>query len=451
MDFIERFREAVKIPTWWPAGAQKGEAAAEAPLVRFQEFLVTAYPAFHKTAERWVLSPYSVIYHWPGSGGGSDSPVLFLAHYDVVPAETEKWSVDPFGAEVKDGFVYGRGTLDMKATLISLMEGAEKLCTMNFKPTRDIWFAFGGDEERAGPIGAVQNAKWLAAKNLRFDWLLDEGTPIGVNQIKGVDSPLALVSIEEKGYLSLALTAVQKPGHASRPPKVQAAAVLAKALCRIAKKPFPFELIPSVERFFRRIGPLSGGIQGFAMRHARLLGPLFFAAAASSPTTIAMLRTTVAMTQLKGSAADNVMPSEVKAVINLRLLPSWTIERAIAFIKKVINDDRVTVSIHGTASEPTRANPAYRGTGQHGSDQPGWKDLAAALESAWPGTIMTPFLMVATTDSRHYKEITGSIFRFNPYKLGPDDMSGIHGHDERISEENLIKGLQFYTKLLESM
>ncbi|GHV94418.1 peptidase M20 [Spirochaetia bacterium] len=450
MDFIERFREAVKIPTWWPAGAQPGDAAAEAPLLRFQEFLVARYPAFHQAAERRVLSPYSVVYRWPGADSSAapnkSGPVLFLAHYDVVPAETEKWTVDPFGAEVKDGFIYGRGTLDMKDTLISLMEAAEQLCAGGFKPRRDIWFAFGGDEERSGSLGAMETAKWFANLKIGFDWILDEGTPIGENQIKGIDSPLALVSIEEKGFLSLDLTVTQKPGHASRPPKVQAVAVLARALCRIAKKPFPFKLVPTVEHFFRQAGKLSGGVQGLVMRHARLLGPLFFRAVASNPTIVSMLRTTVAMTQLEGSAADNVMPSEARAVINLRLLQPWTIERAIAFIKKAINDERVTVSIHGLGADPAPANPAYRD-----SERPGWKELAAALETAWPGVAMTMFIMVATTDSRHYKELSGSIFRFSPYKLNPADMSGIHGHDERISEENLRRGLQFYTKLLGSI
>jgi carboxypeptidase PM20D1 len=145
MDFTEKIREAVKIPTWWPPGSQPGDTAAEAVLLRFQEFLVEIFPAFHRTAERWALNPYSVVYRLPGSGGLDKGAVLFLAHYDVVPAEKEKWSVDPFGAEVKDGFIYGRGSLDMKGILISIMEAAENLLSRGWKPKRDIWFALGGD------------------------------------------------------------------------------------------------------------------------------------------------------------------------------------------------------------------------------------------------------------------------------------------------------------------
>ncbi|MDR3167662.1 MAG: M20/M25/M40 family metallo-hydrolase [Treponema sp.] len=464
MDIIERFRGAVKIKTDWPAGALPGDAGAEAPLRRFQDFLAESYPGFHQRAERWVLSPYSVVYRWPGrasgaagaasaaaqgaavSGAGAEKAVLILAHYDVVPAEEEKWTADPFGAEMRDGFIYGRGTLDMKGILIGIMEAAESLCAGGFEPQGDIWFAFGGDEERAGIQGAAEAAKWFAQRGQRFAWILDEGPPVSENQIKGIDSPLALFGIEEKGFLSLDLRVAQQPGHASRPPKVQAAAILGRALCRIAKKPFPWRLIPTVENFFAQLAPLSGGVQSFFMRHARALGGLFFRAVSGSPDIASLLHTTVAMTQLEGSAADNVMPSEVRAVINLRLLHPWTVEKGIGFIKGVIGDERVQVKIHGLGTDPVPASPEHAGrTGR------GWKEMEAALQAVYPGVPSLGFLMMATTDSRHYKDLTGGIFRFSPHRLNPREMSLVHGHDERISVENLRRGFEFYSHLLESL
>jgi carboxypeptidase PM20D1 len=444
MTFIERFCGTLRIPTWWPAGAKAGDAAAEAPLLRFQELLTEYYPAFHQAAERWALSPYSVVYRWPGIS--ADGAVLFLAHYDVVPVEREKWTVDPFGAEMRDGFIYGRGALDMKSILAGLMEAAEQLCAGGFRPARDIWFAFGGDEERTGLRGAMETAKWFAGRGQRFAWVLDEGTPVAENQIKSVNSPLALISIEEKGYLSLDLTAAQKPGHASRPPRVQAAAVLARALCRIAKKPFPFQLVPTAANFFRQAASFSAGGRGFVMRHARALGPLFFRLAAKDAALAALLRTTVAMTQLEGSAAENVMPSEARAVINLRLLGHWTVEKAAGFIKKAINDERVKISVRGLASNPVPANPEHaRGSG------PGWKEMEAAVRETFPGVPLSVFIMVATTDSRHYQNLADGIFRFSPHRLGSGEMSRVHGHDERISEENLHNCLRFYTVLLRAL
>jgi carboxypeptidase PM20D1 len=452
MDFVERFRASLRIKTDWPAAARPGDTEAEAPLLRFQEFLAKAYPRFHRAAERWILGPYSLIYRWPGSGGSGGSgdadaePVLALAHYDVVPVEADKWTSDPFGAELKDGYIYGRGTLDMKSILMALMEAAEQLCAEGFRPRRDIWFAFGGDEERTGLLGALKTAEWFAGRGLRFSWVLDEGTAILENQIAGVDQPLALFGIEEKGFLSLDLTAVQKPGHASRPPAVQAAAVLARALCRISKRPFPWHLVPTAEQFFTRLSGFASGPQAFFMRHARALGPLFFRALAGQPDTAALLHTTVAMTQLAGSAADNVMPSEVRAVINLRLLQPWTVERAVEFIKKSIRDERVRVEVHGMGTNPVPANPEH--TRRSG---PGWKEMTAALEAAWPGIPPLVFIMVATTDSRHYHHLSGGIFRFNPHRLTPDELGRMHGHDERISVDNLNRGLAFYTSLFRQL
>lgn len=443
MEPLDRFRGAVKIKTGWPEAAVPGSPLGEEPLTLFQDFLAGAYPAFHKAAERRVLSPYSLVYRWPGAEGQDGTkPVLILAHYDVVPAETEKWTVDPFGAELRDGWVYGRGTLDMKGILIGIMEGAERLCAGGFKPRRDIWFAFGGDEERAGRLGAKRTAAWFAEQGISFAWILDEGTPIADGMIPGISRPLGLFGIEEKGFLSLELTVQQNPGHASRPPRIQAAAVLARALERIAKKPFPFRLTPTVEGFFRDLAPLAPQPMGVLMARARLLGPLFFKAAAGSPDIASMLHTTAAMTQLEGSAADNVMPSAVRAVINLRLLHPRTIESAIAFIKKAVNDERAAVTIHGLATGPVPANPEH--TRRAG---PGWQEMAEALEAACPGTPALPFLMVATTDSRHYQEIAGGIFRFSPHKLSPGELARIHGHDERISVENFNRGILFYETL----
>ena len=447
MDFIRKFREALKIPTVSDAG--------ESNLTSFQDFLCGAFPAFHKDAQRWVLSPYSVVYRLAGEEGSADGAkcgassgaVLLLAHYDVVPAEAEKWSVNPFSAQIKDDFVYGRGALDMKSTLICIMEAAENLCAQGKKPKRDIWFAFGGDEERSGLLGAQKTAQWFKERGQRFDWALDEGSPVAVNQFEGVNVPLALVSVEEKGNLSLNLTVKQEPGHASRPPKIQAAEILGRALCRIAKKPFPYTLSAAAEKFFASIAPFLPGVKGFVMRHARFFSVifrrLFFKTAGANPQMEAMLKTTVAMTMLEGSAADNVMPSQVRAVINMRLLRPWTTEKAAEFIKKAVRDNRVQISEYEPGS-----NPVSAGLSHNELPHSGWAEIAEAVNGVWPGIPLLPFVMVAITDSRYYRELTNYIYRFSPLKLDSGELNRIHGHDERISLENLRNELEFYSRLL---
>jgi carboxypeptidase PM20D1 len=293
-------------------------------------------------------------------------------------------------------------------------------------------------------LGALESAKWFQARGQKFDWIMDEGTPIGEDQIKGVDSLLGLVSVEEKGYLSLNLSVAQEPGHSSQPPRIQAVAVLARALHRISNRPFPFRLNPSVEMFFKQLSPYMSGIQRFVLRHARALGPLFFKLVATSPAIEAMVRTTIAMTQLEGSAADNVMPSEARAVLNLRLLWPMTVEKAISYIEKAINDARVKVSvIHGLGSDPVASSGDFRTCG--------WPEIQAAMSEAWPGVPVFPFIMIGLTDSHHFKEHTGGIFRYSPFKMNPKDLEGVHGHDERVSVENLHRALSIYSKLLESL
>jgi carboxypeptidase PM20D1 len=455
---VERFRRALQIKTDWPKNLPDEEA--EAPLRAFQDFLVQAYPGFHRVAERWVLSPYAMVYRWAAAPGGNTAApagstgVLLLAHYDVVPVEAEKWTTDPFGAEIKDGYIYGRGTQDMKGILIGIMEAAEELVSQGFSPKQDIWFAFGGDEERSGLKGARNTAIWFKEQGRRFSWILDEGTAVVINQLRGINTPLALFSVEEKGFLSLELTVDQKPGHASKPPRVQAAAVLARALLRISRHPFPARISSTVASFFARIGELRRGNTGTKHRGTAALlaalspltAPFMAWIFRGDPQISALLHTTVAMTQLEGSAADNVMPSRVRAVINLRLLPPWTVDEATNYITWAVGDERVTINKLGRGTGPV---PANREHGQMGG--PGWQEMAAAAAEVFPDAVPLPFIMTAATDSRHYQELVEGIFRFDPMRLSPEDQSSIHGHDERVSLENYFLAIRFYTTLFKSL
>lgn len=473
---IERFRRAIRIDTSWPAGEEGDEVIfsdkdpsdhnpvklkpetqrALSTLTEFQNFLVAAYPVFHRVTERTVLNPFCALYRWPGKQTGAPDtlPVLFLAHYDVVPVDRELWTTDPFGAEILDDYIYGRGTLDTKSTLICAMEAAEALASKGFVPEQDIWFVFGGDEERSGAKGAQKAAAFFRERNINFSWLLDEGSIVALNQIPGVEHPLALIGVEEKGFLDIELLVRQTPGHASRPPEHQAAADLAEALIRLSKHPFPYRLIPSVEGFFTSLSPLvnrtpfQNNLQSLVLGNPRRLGSLFFRLAGSSPATRALLRTTLAMTQLFGAKADNILPSEVRAILNLRLLPGDTVESALTYVQKTIGMDSVIVrpSPYRGANNPVTADQetaAGRG--------PGWQNLTKALSETFPAAVPIPFLVTATTDSRHYADLCRAVYRFGPMELEPEEVDRIHGHDERISLDNLKKGIAFYLRLMEQL
>jgi carboxypeptidase PM20D1 len=450
---LERFCAALRIDTIWPDSALPGSPEferAEAALLGFQALLQSSFPAFHAVTERTVLGPYGVLYRWPGSSdaAAAEKPVLLLAHYDVVAVEREKWTVEPFGAQVKDGFIWSRGTLDTKNTLIDALEAAEALATQGFRPKRDLWFSFGGDEERSGALGAKRAAAWFAERGISFAWTLDEGSVVADGLLSGIKKPLGLVGVEEKGILNIELTVRQKPGHASMPPRVQSVAILGRALDRLSRRHFPFQLTSTVEAFFRNLAPHASGIRALAMANPRVFSALLFASAASSPQTAALLRTSVAMTKLQGSLADNVMPSEVKAVLNLRLLPGWTIEKSVDFVRRAIADPRVEV----TASTVSAGNnPVLAGAKNTEGRGPGWAEITGAIHASFPEAAVMPFLVTVTTDSRHYASLCDAVYRFAPLKLNSEELARIHGHDERISIENFTAGIEFYRTLIASL
>jgi len=457
---LERFCAALRIDTVWPESAVPGSpelVKAEAALIGFQDQLQRSFPTFHAATERTVLGPYGVLYRWPGTSADApatstatapDKPVLLLAHYDVVPVERDKWTVEPFGAQVKDGFIWSRGALDTKNTLIGALEAAEALAERGFRPKRDVWFAFGGDEERSGVLGAKKAAAWFAERGISFAWTLDEGSVVSDGLLSGIRKPLALVGVEEKGFLNIELSVRQKPGHSSRPPRVQAVAVLGRALDRLSRRHFPFQLTSTVEAFFRNLAPHAGGVRAMAMANPRAFSSVLFANASDSPETASLLRTTVAMTQLQGSPADNVMPSNVKAVLNLRLLPGWTIEKAVEFVRLAIADPRVEVE-----PSPSRVanNPVLASRETAEGRGPGWAEISAAIKVSFPDAAVLPFLVTATTDSRHYAGLCDAVYRFAPVKLNAEELSRIHGHDERISIENFTAGIGFYQTLISSL
>jgi carboxypeptidase PM20D1 len=452
---IDRFRGALRLRTDWPAAADgTGPAAAaartdaEAALTAFQDYLVSAYPAFHTAAERVVLGPYAVAYRWPGSGAADAAArgrALLLSHYDVVPAERDKWTVEPFGAELKEGFVWSRGTIDTKNSLIAALEAAEEAVRAGFRPAREVWFAFGGDEERSGAQGARRMSGYFAERGIDFDFLLDEGSAVTDGILPGTDRPIALVGIEEKGFLDIELSVEQKPGHSSRPPRVQAAAVLGRALDRLSRKPFPWRLTPSVEAFFRALAAFSPFPRSLALSRARAFGSLFFALAGSTPETASLMRTTVAMTQLEGSPADNVLPSRVRAILNVRILPGWTVESATDWVRRAVADDRVKVEVWSgrTANDPV---PAAEGAAEGAA--PGWQEVSATIAETYPSAPIIPFLVTATTDSRHYAPVCRAIYRFSPLVVSGGELGRMHGHDERISIKNFETGIAFYRALI---
>ncbi len=211
------------------------------PFAKLQEYLEKTYPLVYSTLDRKVINNYGLLYTWKGSDP-QKKPILLLAHQDVVPAADEGWKYPPFSGTIADGYIWGRGTLDDKCTLLSMLEAMEYLIKDGFQPSRTICLASGFDEEITGMEGAGKIAQYLKEQGQDFEMITDEGFLIISGAIPGIKGPVALIGTAEKGYLNLELSAESEGGHSSMPPRQTTAGIVAAAVDKLEKNPFPGKL-----------------------------------------------------------------------------------------------------------------------------------------------------------------------------------------------------------------
>src|SRR3954454_10662694 len=229
-----RLGEAVRFRTI--SAYEKPDQHADA-LRGMHAHIESSFPAFHAAAKREIVAKYSLLYTWEGSDPKA-SPIALLAHQDVVPVApgTEKdWQQPPYDGVIADGFIWGRGSWDDKGNLYSMLEAAEAMAKEGFRPKRTIYFAFGHDEVVAGIRGAKAIVALLASRDVRLDYVIDEGLLITDGIIKGLEKPAALIGLAEKGYATLVMTAHATPGHSSMPPRETAIGMMSAALARVRR------------------------------------------------------------------------------------------------------------------------------------------------------------------------------------------------------------------------
>jgi len=407
--------------------------------IGFRKFLETTYPNFHSKLPREILAGYSLLYKWEGKNPQL-KPVILMAHQDVVPIEEatkNMWTVDPFAGEVKENFIWGRGTTDDKINLISMMEAAEKLLTENFQPERTIYFSFGHDEEIGGQ-GAIATAAWLKSKNIEAEFVLDEGGIITLDKMPGITKPLALLGTSEKGYLSIELTVELAGGHSSMPAEETSIDILSKALVNLRSQPFPSELKGSTLEGTEYLGPEMPFVQKMAFANQWLFKGVIINNYEKSPQSAAMVRTTMVPTIIDAGIKDNVIPTVAKATVNLRLLPGDISEAVIEEVKRKIGDERVKIQRLNTNAEATPVTSASNS---------GYKNIDAAIKKSLSQTISAPFLMIGATDSRHFYDVSKDIIKFSPMI----DPIGFHGIDERVSIDSYKTALWFYENLMRDL
>lgn len=394
------------------------------------------YPNVYKTCTQTLLDDRGVLILWQGKK--HDAPSVMMAHYDVVPVNEELWDKPPFEAILEDGVIWGRGTLDTKVTVNGILSAADKLIADGFVPENDIYFAFSGGEEINGK-GAVNIVDYFENNNINLALVVDEGGAVVENVFPGVSKPCGLIGIAEKGLMDVLYSSKSAGGHASAPKPNSPIINLSKAILKVENKPFKMHLTKPVLEMFDTLGRHSNFLYRMIFANLWCFSPVLNMLCKKQGGELnALMRTTTAFTQAKGSSASNVIPPEASFVSNMRLNPADTMDSALEYLKKTVNDDKVEITkIHGM--NPSRISQ---------TDCEAYNKVASSVVSTWKGSIAAPYLMMQCSDSRHYGRISDKVYRFSAMDLTSEERATIHGNNERIRVETALKAVEFYVRLM---
>ena len=366
-------------------------------------------------------------------GNGSKRPIILLSHTDVVTAEPASWEVDPFAGVIKNGFIYGRGALDMKS------EGLLHLMTMILLKregpslARDVIFLGTADEEvnDEGSLWMIANKADLF-KNAEY--LLTEG---GDNLLDGGLVKIVGVDVAEKAPFWLRLTATGLPGHGSRPVTDSATNRLIRAMGRILDWETPVKLSPAVEQYFKDVAPLQPEPlrSQFANIRESLKNPAFVQSLTSQREFNFLLRNTISITMLSGSKQTNVIPNAATCNLDVRLLPGESPEEFLKALTAVIADPSIKIE-NVNRFKPPNSSPI---------DTELFSLIARKTKENHPGAIVTTKMLSGYTESQLYRQLGITAYGWAPIYTTPDQDEGVHGNNERIAVDNVRKGTrEFY-------
>ena len=400
------------------------------------DLLPGLYPRVFSVCTMQELPDRALLFRWRGKSAAA--PTVLMAHYDVVPVDESKWEKPPFAAIIENGVMWGRGTLDTKVTMNGVLSAANHLIGEDFVPENDIYFAFSGGEEVNGK-GAVNIVEYFRKNHIQPALVVDEGGAVVENVFPGVKKPCGLIGIAEKGMINVQYSVKSSGGHASAPPVKTPLTTLSQACLNIIRHPFKMHLTKPAAEMFDTLGRHSVFALKLVFANLWLFRPVLDLICRSGGGEMnALVRTTTAFTQAQGSDARNVIPTQASLVSNMRLNPADSVASAVAYLKKTVNDDSVTITVL-ESSEPSPIS-------ETGCES--WDKVASAVAETWRGCIVAPYLMVQCSDSRHYRDLSNHVYRFSAMDLTSEERKSIHGNNEKLRLEGLYRCVEFYIRLI---
>lgn len=409
----------------------------EAEFEKFVALLPRLFPHVFEKCSFEQVSDRALLFKWEGKS--HDAPTVLMSHYDVVSVNEEDWEKPAFSGIIENGVLWGRGTLDTKGTLNGILQAAEQLIKEGFVPKNDIYFAFGGDEEINGH-GAKDIVALFVERGITPGIVVDEGGAVVTNVVPGVKVPTALIGISEKGMANIEYSVKGGGGHASSPARITPVGRLSRACVRMEKHPFKYNMTKPAKLFFDTVCRHSTFLYKIIFANLWCFSPLLnLLGKLTGGELNAMIRTTTAFTQMQGSAGANVIPPHAYMVSNHRIADGETVESLVARIKKTVKDDKISVNVLMGVNPPPISS----------TDCEAWERVSSVTGEVWQDAIVSPYYMLACSDSRNWGAVSDKVYRFSAMALTKEERGTIHGNNERVPLSTITKVVEFYVRLMQ--
>ncbi|XP_041051866.1 N-fatty-acyl-amino acid synthase/hydrolase PM20D1-like isoform X2 [Carcharodon carcharias] len=410
---LSHLKGALRIPTVTRSPSDWNTLALE----EFGDLLPRVFPTVFSSnlVKHEVIANYSHLFTVRGSND-SLQPYMLIAHLDVVPALAEDWEVPPFSAEERNGYLYGRGAMDDKSSVMGILQGLEFLLKRGYKPCRTFYIGIGHDEEVGGNSGARNIATVLQSRGVKLSFLLDEGSAILSGIIPGLDKQAAIIATSEKGYVTISLSVSMATGHSSMPAKESSIGILAAAVSKLENNPMPRMLGQGPERgLLEHLSPQLRFPLNVVMANLWLFAPLVSRMMENKPSTNSLVRTTTAVTEFHAGVKANVIAPFARATVNFRLHPVHTMEELLHQVQSIISDERVKIEV--LQHHPSLPLSSYN------DNSFGYQVIKGTIRDVFPAVAIAPGLCIAGTDTRHYLNLTRELYRFTPMMVKQEDLS----------------------------